>query len=66
MILILEQNQKSLIDMRVKMSYAYTGRAEVAVGNVLAVMKAARYYLMSKADWERVIVSLSVFLSSVF
>jgi hypothetical protein len=34
--------------LRSLLSYAYTGRADVAVGNVLAVMKAARYYLVSK------------------
>ena len=36
--------------LRSLLSYAYTGRAEVAVGNVLAVMKAARYYLVSKGE----------------
>ena len=36
--------------LRSLLSYAYTGRADVAVGNVLAVMKAARYYLVSKGE----------------
>ena len=36
--------------VHVMLSYAYTGRADVAVGNALAVMKAARYYLVSKGE----------------
>ena len=33
--------------LRSLLSYAYTGRAEVCVGNALEVLKAARHYLVS-------------------
>ena len=36
--------------LRSLLTYAYTGRVEVEVGNSLAVMKAARYYLVSKGE----------------
>ena len=34
--------------LRSLLSYAYTGRADVEVGSILAVMKAARLYLVSE------------------
>ena len=36
--------------LRSLLSYAYTGCIEMTVGNSLAVMKAARYYLVSKGE----------------
>ena len=47
--------------LRSLLSYAYTGRADVAVGNVLAVMKAARYYLVSKERGDCVVACVSFF-----